>query len=118
MISYPIKAHKKSFKSKSEDIEHQHFLRIKQTKFSLHWDLRPGDNVSNWLPITKNRNRQQQDCCNCLAVEGEDEGVKPLVEGRLEDDEHAGVDELYDNCYYVRLLGVHLIDALLGINRG
>ena len=41
-----------------------------------------------------------------------------VLEGRLEDDEHAGVDELYDDCYYVRLLGVHLIDALLGINRG
>lgn len=66
----------------------------------------------SWLPFTKNSNRQKQDCGRCLAVEGEDEGVKTLVEGRLEDDEHTSVNDLYDDCYYVRLLGVHLIHVL------
>jgi hypothetical protein len=51
----------------------------------------------------KESDRQQEERASCLAVEDEDVGVHPLVEGRLGYHEHAGVDQLYGDGHAVRL---------------
>ena len=64
--------------------------------------------VCRLLPFEGNRNRDQEERRGDHSVEDEDEGVHPMVEGCLGDDEHAGVDKLYDDGDHVRLLCVHL----------
>ncbi|CAD6213699.1 unnamed protein product [Miscanthus lutarioriparius] len=46
---------------------------------------------------------QQEDGANCLAIEEEDVGVDPLVEGCLGYHEQASVDQLYDDGEAIRL---------------
>lgn len=69
-----------------------------------------------YLPFKKNCNGKQQQRRSCLAVENEDKGVDPVVKGCLADDEHAGVDHLYDDSNHIRLLFLHP-NALIAVAR-
>lgn len=60
------------------------------------------------LPFEDDGNGEQEERRGDHSVEDEDEGVHPHVEGGLGDDEHAGVDQLYDDGDHVRLLRAHL----------
>jgi len=57
--------------------------------------------------LEDNGDRQQEERGGGHSVEDEDEGVDAMVEGCLGDDEHAGVDKLYDDGDQVRLLRLH-----------
>lgn len=60
-----------------------------------------------WVPDFKEGERQQKDGGDGVPVEDEDRGAHALVEGRLGEDVHAGIDEPDEHHRGVHLAVAH-----------
>ena len=97
--------HSRSYKYNRDKTLYVHACMI------IYININLCDEIYMHVPVAEKGDRQKEERGSSLSIEDEDVRVDAMVEGRLGNHEHAGVDHLYADGYAIRLLACSVVHA-------